>query len=135
MELISVAQQTGDVSNEVYNVAYHESGGRMPPPHLLGIEEQVPPPARTCMAATVQCCIHCYMHAWSVTATQYNSCFAGVDSLSGAVLPAAFPLPVTHRTRQKALHARPVIVRVLRYPSLQGWMCAPPDGAAARERG
>lgn len=69
MELISVAQQTGDVSTEVYNVAYHESGGRMPPPHMLGIEDQVPAPALTCTHACMQLhcqlfMLHTLLHAW-----------------------------------------------------------------------
>ena len=41
MDLISVAQRTGEVSAEAYSEAYHESNGALPPPQMAGIEEMV----------------------------------------------------------------------------------------------
>jgi hypothetical protein len=39
MDLISVAQQTGEVSADAYTQAFHEAGGMLPPPHMAGIED------------------------------------------------------------------------------------------------
>lgn len=41
MDLISVAQQTGEVSADAYSHAYNEAGGILPPPHMIGIEDLV----------------------------------------------------------------------------------------------
>lgn len=41
MDLISVAQETGEVSAEAYTQAWNEAGGILPPPQLVGIEDQV----------------------------------------------------------------------------------------------
>ncbi|CAL8464390.1 g3925 [Coccomyxa elongata] len=41
MDLISVAQETGEVSAEAYTMAYNDSQGILPPPQLVGIEDQV----------------------------------------------------------------------------------------------
>ena len=41
MDLISVAQRTGEVSADAYSEAYHEANGVLPPPQMMGIEEMV----------------------------------------------------------------------------------------------
>lgn len=41
MDLISVAQQTGEVSADAYSLAYHEHDGVLPPPQMVGIEDMV----------------------------------------------------------------------------------------------
>lgn len=41
MDLISVAQRTGEVSADAYSEAYHEANGVLPPPQMVGIEEMV----------------------------------------------------------------------------------------------
>ncbi len=41
MDLISVAQETGEVSADAYTMAYNDSQGILPPPQLVGIEDQV----------------------------------------------------------------------------------------------
>lgn len=41
MDLISVAQRTGQVSADAYSDAYHEANGVLPPPEMAGIEEMV----------------------------------------------------------------------------------------------
>ena len=38
---MSVAQETGEVSADAYTMAYNESGGILPPPNMVGIEDQV----------------------------------------------------------------------------------------------
>ena len=41
MDLISVAQQTGEVSADAFAAAFDEAGGSLPPPHMVGVEELV----------------------------------------------------------------------------------------------
>ena len=41
MDLISVAQRTGEVSADAYSEAYHEANGVLPPPQMMGIEDLV----------------------------------------------------------------------------------------------
>ena len=41
MDLISVAQKTGEVSADAYTEAYHQAQGMLPPPQMMGIEEMV----------------------------------------------------------------------------------------------
>ena len=41
MDLISVAQQTGEVSADAFAAAYDGAGGSLPPPHMVGVEELV----------------------------------------------------------------------------------------------
>ena len=41
MDLISVAQQTGEVSADAFAAAYDAAGGSLPPPHMVGVEDLV----------------------------------------------------------------------------------------------
>lgn len=41
MDLISVAQRSGEVSADAYSEAYHDANGVLAPPHMMGIEEMV----------------------------------------------------------------------------------------------
>ncbi|EIE18740.1 hypothetical protein COCSUDRAFT_38543 [Coccomyxa subellipsoidea C-169] len=45
MDLISVAQETGEVSAEAYTQAWNEVGGILPPPQMVGIEDQASTPS------------------------------------------------------------------------------------------